>query len=622
MGIFQELRERRLVQIALTYAVGAWLVLQVADQLADRGIVPELVYRIVLIWAVLGVPASLLIGWHHGEKGRQKAPLSEIAALIVLAFVALGFSASSVSHERQLDAQRASAENPLQARDIAVLYFSDETADGEYQYLADALTEDLITELSQVNGLRVVSRNGALQFRGADVRPDSVARVLRAGTVVDGTIERRARRLRLNLRISSGITGEHLGSVAIDLDPEEALTTRDSVTAHAARLLRVALGEEVRVRQATSGTRNTAAWALAQRAEKARKDAEAAAREGDTDRATELFDAADSMLAEASGMAPEWSDPPTSRAWLAYRRARLAQANPAESARHVETALAHVDEAFRRSSTNARAFEARGTLTYWKVLGLKAAPDARTEEAWVRSAISDLETAVRFDPLLASAHGSLAFIYAASNDATGAVLAAQKAYEADMFLENAPLILRRLFQGSLDLETFPRARTWCDEGVRRFPNDYLTVACQLRLMVTPAVDRPDIDSAWAIARRVEELAPPARKERQRVQNEMTVAGAIARAGSILNQPRLGDSAQAVLMRASAAATPDIDPTRELLGIAAYSWLLLGDREQAVRLLEQHAAADPQRYTGGQEARSWWWRDLEGHPRFRSIVGLD
>jgi TolB-like protein len=622
MGFFQELRERRLVQIALTYTVGAWLVLQFADMLADRGIVPELYYRIVLIWARLGVPASLLIGWHHGEKGRQKAPLSEIALLVVLAFVAVGFSASSISHERQLDAQRASAENPLQARDIAVLYFSDETADGEYQYLADALTEDLITELSQVNGLRVVSRNGALQFRGADVTADSVGRVLRAGTVVDGTIERRARRLRLNLRIASGATGEHLGSVAIDLDPEEALTTRDSVTAHAARLLRVALGDDVRLRQGTSGTRNTAAWALAQRAEKARKDAEAAAHGGDMDRASELFDAADAMLAEASDLAPEWSDPPTSRAWLAYRRARLPQTNPAESARHVETALAHVAEAFRRSSTNARAFEARGTLTYWKVLGLKAAPDARTEEAWVRSAVSDLETAVRFDPLLASAHGSLAFIYAASNDGTGAVLAAQKAYEVDMFLENAPLILRRLFQGTLDLETFPRAKTWCDEGVRRFPNDYQTVACQLRLMVTPAVALPDIDSAWAIARRVVELAPPARKERQRVQSEIIVAGAIARAGSILNQPRLADSAQAVLMRASAAATPDIDPTRELLGMAAYSWLLLGDKDQAVRLIEQHAAADPQRYGGGHEARSWWWRDLEGHPRFRNVMGLN
>ena len=116
----------------------------------------------VLIWFVVGIPASLLIGWHHGEKGRQRAPLSEVALLLMLAVMGTGWSVSTVTREREVQRLAQAPENPLEMRRIAIPYFFVESVDSSLQYIADGLTEDLITKLSQVQGLTVISRNGVI----------------------------------------------------------------------------------------------------------------------------------------------------------------------------------------------------------------------------------------------------------------------------------------------------------------------------------------------------------------------------------------------------------------------------------------------------------------------------
>jgi hypothetical protein len=134
------------------------------------------------------------------------------------------------------------------------------------------------------------------------------------------------------------------------------------------------------------------------------------------------------------------------------------------------------------------------------------------------------------------------------------------------------------------------------------------------------VEQPDVDSAWAIAARAQALAPNARAEH--VKNEILVAAGIARAAQREKSAALADSARAVLQRASGAATAELDPTRSLLLIEAYVWVLLGEKDRAVNVLYQHAAADPHAYGRTRGETSWFFRDLEDHPRYRELIGLN
>jgi TolB-like protein len=616
MNFFKQLRERRLFQIGLSYAGVSWAVMEVTDQLAGRELIPDVLYNLVLIWVLVGIPAVLLIGWHHGEKGEQKAPPSEIAILVLLAVVAIGMSTSTVSRERALQRLAVATDNPLEQRSIVVLYFEDHT-DGEFQHIADGLTEELIAELSQVQALRVASRNASALFRDEDVPVDSIARALGAGTIVAGSLDRRGSGLRLNLRIHEGQSGGIWKRTSVDLDPSQGLAARDSVSAQVSRLLREWLGEEVRLRQTAANTSNAAAWSLLQRAERLRKDAEHAVSEREMDTARSLFQRADSLLADAAQLDRSWADPLVARANVAFRLARLTQFSPPDALALADQALEHAENALRRSRTSARALEARGNIRYLKWL-LGAETDARRAQQLYEQARDDLENAVRFDPSLASAYATLSHLYT-HTDVAQSVLAAQNALQADSFLESVDQVTWSLFKGQVDLGQFSQAQRTCDEASRRAPEDYRFVSCHLRLLITPAASNPSVDSAWTLLARQDELTPAPRAEFERVQGEMFVAGAIAKAAR--QDPALQDSARAVLSRASARADQRVDPTQHIRAMEAYLWTLVGDKDRAIATLNVLLAADPG-YFGDSTGLIWWWRGLEDDPRFRRMAGID
>jgi tRNA A-37 threonylcarbamoyl transferase component Bud32 len=71
-GLVASLKERRLPQIMIAFGAVAWGVLGVFDQLADRGVLPEVAYRLALVAVVTGFPAVVTGAWFHGKKGRQR----------------------------------------------------------------------------------------------------------------------------------------------------------------------------------------------------------------------------------------------------------------------------------------------------------------------------------------------------------------------------------------------------------------------------------------------------------------------------------------------------------------------------------------------------------------------
>ena len=74
--------------------------------------------------------------------------------------------------------RNAGSSTGLDPRRIAVMYFEDDSKTHDLSYLADGLTEALIARLRAVQGLDVVSMNGAALFRDGGVAPDSIARAL------------------------------------------------------------------------------------------------------------------------------------------------------------------------------------------------------------------------------------------------------------------------------------------------------------------------------------------------------------------------------------------------------------------------------------------------------------
>jgi TolB-like protein len=610
MTFLKQLKERRLFKIVFAYLAAAWVVLEVVSQVTEQGVLPGAVYQVVLIWALCGIPGALIVGWYHGEKGKQRATRTEVGLLIGIVLLALTASAGTVSDEmsRRLRME-AAAQSDMDLRRIAVLYFDDLTAGGEAQHLADGLTESLIDELATVRELDVISRNGVAPFHGSDLPFDSIARILQAGTVVAGSIEQVAGdRVRLSVRLMDGQSGAVFSRSGFDRPTGDLLSARDELARQAALLLRDWLGEQIDLRRTRRQTESVPAWALYQRAEKARKDAERALEHADVHSAEEAFDRADQLLTQAELVDAQWSQPSVLRGRIAYRRARLAATvDPHESVDWIRAGLGHVERALAVSPNQADALEVRGTLMWLHhLLGVEADPQAN--QALADGARRDLERAVSLDPRLSSAHAILSHLYMGS-DLAASVLAGRRAFEEDAYVENAPAVLARLTTGLYNLEQFTESRRWCNEGHRRFAEDHRFVVCQLMLMTTNS-EPADPERAWALLARLDSLAPPYQAEWERIRGELLVGGVLARAG-------LQDSARAVLRRARQKTSPSIDPDRFMYSLEAHMRTLLGDDDEAIDLLTQLAAVQPH----ADFESEWWWRSLRGHPRFQELLTL-
>jgi TolB-like protein/tetratricopeptide (TPR) repeat protein/predicted Ser/Thr protein kinase len=496
----------------------------------------------------------------------------------------------------------------LDPRSVGVLYFEDLSADESLGYVADGLTEGIIDRLAVVQQLDVVSSNGSAQYRDSELTRDSIARALDVGSLIVGSVEPTRGQLRVSIRLVDGNSGADIAREALQLPSDQLITMQDSVVDEAARMLRVHLGQEVRLRERRSGTESVVAWSGVQQAERVRKQSQVECDADDVDGCTRDLLLADSILAVAERADESWIEPIVLRGMVAYRLAGLAE-NRDAAMQWTVTALGHANRALDLEPSAPEALELRGTDKFFQWVHYRPT-DLDEAEGLLELAREDLQAAVEAGPTLASAHQRLSSVLAQQGDFTSSMIEATRAYEEDAYLENADDILGQLFWSAYNLEQHTQALDWCQEGYRRFPDDPRFTECRLWLLTTNA-RAPNVDEAWRLADEFAALSPETDREYNYQSGRIVVGGVLARAGLI-------DSARAVLERAQ--VSPTVDPNLVLTQDEAYMWILVGDYDRAIDLLELYHAANPDEDHGGGESGElfWWWRDLQTYPRFSEL----
>ena len=282
--------------------------------------------------------------------------------------------------------------------------------------------------------------------------------------------------------------------------------------------------------------------------------------------------------------------------------------NPAALPAVIDSGVMFADRALKLQPNNPDAFEVKGKLE-WLRFDKRVDTDPNTIDRLLPAAESDLTRAVDLNKDQAGAWVALSSLYYAKTDIQAANTAALNAYRADAYLSSARQVLKRLWSTSHDLEQYPEALKWCNEGRRRFPTDPDFTSCRL-WMYTTRLERPDIDSVWSYRNRYVALLPAQQRSFGQRMGDIQAAGALARAG-------LADSARRVLLRAR--ATPAEDPTRELEGTEAVVRVILGDHDEAIRLIADYLAVNPAHRKGFATRTSPWWRDLQSNPKFKRLM---
>jgi eukaryotic-like serine/threonine-protein kinase len=527
------------------------------------------------------------------------------AGLVALAAVGIGIwrlrggtGATSVGGDLSLDKNR-----------IAVMYFENRGGDS-LGYLSDGITEALIHELSDVKQLQVISRNGVAPYRHSTVPPDSIGRVLKAGTLVQGSVAASGDRLRVSVALVNSANGDEIASKTIERPKSEVFALQDDVAKEVSLFLRDRIGQEIELEQVRAGTSSTKAWELLQRAGGLSKDLEPLLAAGDTSAAARRLAEADSLLASAEKLDPNWTAPPIERGWLAYHQTDLVSTfDKAYYSTWTERGLGHANRALQLKPNDPDGLELKGTLEYLRWL-LNLEPDPAAAKQLVSGAEGDLRAAVTAKPTAAWAWTVLSHLLIGQGQTAEAKLAALRSYEADPYLSSAKQTLYRLFSTSYDSEDRVEATHWCEEGYRRFPEYYRFTECRLYLMGLKD-QKPSIDSAWTLLAELVRTTPPNLRPYNTLYGQMLLAMALVRAG-------LADSARSLALRSRGNTT--VDPTHDLAYYEAVVRAQLGDKDEAFKLLGTYVASNPQLRSGLAKDETWQLAPLRSDPRYSTIVG--
>lgn len=101
---------------------------------------------------------------------------------------------------------------------VCVLPFTNISGESEQEYFSDGITEDVITDLSKISALWVAARNTAFTFKGKNVDVLQVARQLKASHVLEGSVRKAGRRVRITAQLIDGASGGHVWAERYDRD--------------------------------------------------------------------------------------------------------------------------------------------------------------------------------------------------------------------------------------------------------------------------------------------------------------------------------------------------------------------------------------------------------------------
>jgi adenylate cyclase len=314
----------------------------------------------------LRVPARLM------RLGGRRVSLAVAAAILLLIAGTGATSWYLYSRDRQ----------PIHRLSIVVLPFTNLSNDPEQEYFADAITNNLTTDLSRIEDSFVIAPNTARTYKGRNLEAKQIGHELNVRYILDGSLRRTENQVRINAQLTDTETGAAVWSDRFDGDWTKSMQLEDEITGRLARRLDLELTNEESRRAQSERPNDPDAVDLAMRAWSVLNQPYS----------RERLEQSRSLFEQALHI-----DPGLSTALVGLSRTLATEVNYRWSAAPAE-ALARADDLVSRvlsaSPNNAMAHFVKGEIL-------------RAGGKDFESAIGEYEAAIAINPSLAPAYAQL-----------------------------------------------------------------------------------------------------------------------------------------------------------------------------------------------------------------------
>jgi TolB-like protein/predicted Zn-dependent protease len=290
MPLFQELSRRNVFRVAIAYLAAAWLLIEVADTLFPAFGIPGWAFRFVVILLALGFVPTLIFSWAYeitseGLKREKDVVREESVSastarrldvltigLIVVALVFIVVDRIWLKPEADpmvtaLENAREEVLDPVENEtgfvldSIAVLPFTNRSANPEDAFFADGIHDDLLTHISRIGSIKTISRTSVMKYRDTTLTIPEIARELDVVTVLEGGVQRAGSQVRINVQLIDARKDDHLWSEIYDkqLTATNIFEIQSEIARSIAAALSTRLSPEDQVRISKVPTENMAA---------------------------------------------------------------------------------------------------------------------------------------------------------------------------------------------------------------------------------------------------------------------------------------------------------------------------------------------------------------------------
>jgi TolB-like protein len=298
-NFFAELKRRNVYKVAVAYAVVAWLLMQIASQIFPFFEIPNWGVRLVVLLLIIGFPVALILAWAFEltpegiKRAGEVAPNESIRRrtgrkLDFLIIAVLLLVIGALVYQR-FHPQRATVTSTVPNKSIAVLPFENLSSDKENAYFTDGIQDEILTKLASIADLKVISRMSTAKYKSRPEDLRTVSQQLGVATVVEGTVQRAADKVRVNVQLIDARADTHLWAKSYDRDIKDVFAVESEVSQEIADALQAKLSPNEANTLATAPTKDPEAYDSFLKGEYEEREAEGSLRPESFDRAAVFY---------------------------------------------------------------------------------------------------------------------------------------------------------------------------------------------------------------------------------------------------------------------------------------------------------------------------------------------
>ena len=256
-ALIAEFQRRRVFRALVGYGVAAFAILQIIEPIMHGLHWPETVLSYTVVALAVGFPVVVTVAWIfdvHAGRAERPAPAKQARLILLIAgigmlaaapgtiwYLLLRPRASAQSTGERLGGRLDAASLTPAAASIAVLPFVNLSPDKDEEYFSDGVAEEILNALVQVEGLHVVGRTSSFSFKGKNVKAEEIARELNVASLLEGSVRREGKRVRVTAQLINAANGYHLWSQTYERELNSIFAVQDEIASGVVAALRVRL---------------------------------------------------------------------------------------------------------------------------------------------------------------------------------------------------------------------------------------------------------------------------------------------------------------------------------------------------------------------------------------------